>query len=61
MYLSFYKNLITKNDLKLNKKLINLLELFKVIRVIGKGTFGKVMLVEKIDTKELLALKSIRI
>lgn len=61
MYLSFYQNLFTKNDLKLNKKLINLLELFKVIRVIGKGTFGKVMLVEKIDTKELLALKSIRI
>ena len=28
--------------------------------MIGKGSFGKVMLVEKIDTNELLALKSIR-
>lgn len=36
------------------------MEDFKVIKVIGKGTFGKVMLVEKIDTKEILALKSIR-
>jgi serum/glucocorticoid-regulated kinase 2 len=36
------------------------IEDFHIIKVIGKGTFGKVMLVEKKDNKERLALKSIR-
>ena len=33
---------------------------FKLISVIGKGAFGKVMLVEKKDTGQILAMKSIR-
>ncbi|KAH0786073.1 AGC family protein kinase [Histomonas meleagridis] len=32
---------------------------FKIIVVLGRGFFGKVMLVEKIDTKELFALKTV--
>lgn len=33
---------------------------FKLLAVLGRGGFGKVMLAEKIDTKEKFALKSIR-
>lgn len=33
---------------------------FKLISVIGKGAFGKVMLVEKKDTGQILAMKSLR-
>jgi len=30
------------------------------MKVVGRGAFGKVMLVEKKNTKEIYALKSIR-
>ena len=30
---------------------------FKLIKVIGRGGFGKVMLCEKNDTKEIFAIK----
>lgn len=30
------------------------------MKVVGRGAFGKVMLVEKKNTKEIFALKSIR-
>lgn len=30
---------------------------FKLIKVIGRGAFGKVMLCEKNDTKEIFAIK----
>jgi serine/threonine protein kinase len=30
---------------------------FSILKVIGKGAFGEVMLVKKKDTKELLAMK----
>ncbi|KRX10725.1 Protein kinase-like domain [Pseudocohnilembus persalinus] len=33
---------------------------FNLLKVVGRGAFGKVMLVEKKDTKEVFALKSIR-
>lgn len=33
---------------------------FKIIQVLGRGFYGKVMLVEKLDTGELFALKTIR-
>lgn len=33
---------------------------FKCLKVLGKGAYGKVQLVEKIDTKELYAMKSLR-
>lgn len=33
---------------------------FKLISVIGKGAFGKVMLVEKRGTGQVLAMKSLR-
>lgn len=33
---------------------------FKLIKVIGRGAFGKVMLVQKKGTDDLYALKSIR-
>ena len=33
---------------------------FKLLKVLGRGAFGKVMLVQKIDTKEYFALKSLR-
>jgi serum/glucocorticoid-regulated kinase 2 len=33
---------------------------FELIKVVGRGSFGKVMLVQKIDSKEFFALKSIR-
>lgn len=36
------------------------LEDFNMIKVLGRGAFGKVMLVEKKDTKEIYAMKSIR-
>jgi len=33
---------------------------FNVLKVLGRGAFGKVMLVEKKDTKEIFAMKSLR-
>jgi len=33
---------------------------FNILKVIGRGAFGKVMLVEKKDTKKMYALKSLR-
>ena len=33
---------------------------FNIIRTIGRGGYGKVMLVEKKDTKKLYAIKSLR-
>ncbi len=36
------------------------IEDFNLLKVLGRGAFGKVMLVEKKDTKEIYALKSLR-
>lgn len=33
---------------------------FDLIKVLGRGAFGKVMLCEKKDTKDLFAIKSLR-
>lgn len=35
-------------------------ESFKILRVIGRGSFGKVLLVLKKDTKELFAMKVLK-
>jgi serine/threonine protein kinase len=44
---SFYTKVINK-------------ESFKILKVIGRGSFGKVFLVKKRDTKELYAMKVLR-
>ena len=36
------------------------LEDFKVLKIIGRGSFGKVSLVEYIPTKEIYAMKSLK-
>jgi serine/threonine protein kinase len=36
------------------------LEDFEVVSVLGKGAFGKVYLVQKKDTKDVYAMKSLR-
>ena len=36
------------------------IEDFELIKVLGRGAFGKVMMCEKKDTKELYAIKSLR-
>ena len=36
------------------------IEDFDLIKVLGRGAFGKVMLCEKKDTKEIFAIKSLR-
>ena len=33
---------------------------FLLLKVLGKGTYGKVMLVEKKDSKDIYAMKSLR-
>ena len=33
---------------------------FKTLKVIGKGSYGKVLLVEKIDSKKIYALKVLK-
>jgi serum/glucocorticoid-regulated kinase 2 len=33
---------------------------FKIIKVIGRGTFGKVFMVKKKDTGEVLAMKVLK-
>ena len=33
---------------------------FEILKVIGRGAFGKVYLVQKKDTKEVFAMKSLR-
>ena len=32
---------------------------FEIIRVVGKGNFGKVLLVKKIDTQRIYAIKAL--
>ena len=44
---------------ELESKLINIRS-FNLITVIGKGSFGKVLLMEKKDTKKLYAIKTIQ-
>ena len=36
------------------------METFEVVKVIGKGSFGKVFLVQKRDTGAVYAMKSLR-
>jgi len=36
------------------------LEDFKIVKMVGKGTFGKVFLVEHMTTKKMYAMKVIR-
>ena len=43
-----------KNDVEVN------LQSFKFIKVIGRGSFGKVFLVQKKDSQEYFAIKSLR-
>lgn len=33
---------------------------FNILKVVGRGAFGKVMLVEKKDTRKMYAMKSLR-
>jgi serine/threonine protein kinase len=33
---------------------------FNIIRTLGSGAFGKVFLVEKIDTKKIYAMKALK-
>ena len=56
------KAIFSLNSLSLNSLLgIEVsIEDFKLIKVIGRGAFGKVMLVQKNGTDDLYALKSIR-
>lgn len=51
---------LLKNSLKFEKKEKVSLSDFNLISVLGKGAFGKVMLVEKKDTSQLFAMKSLR-
>ncbi len=48
------KNLFSRNKTDAN------LEDFKVVKLIGKGTFGKVYLVEHMSSNKLYAMKCIR-
>jgi len=36
------------------------MESFQIIKVIGRGSFGKVYLVQKRDTSELFAMKTLK-
>ena len=54
-------NLIKKNfNLTIEKEEKIAIDDFNILKVLGRGAFGKVMLVEKIDSKEIFALKSLR-
>lgn len=44
---NYYSSVINKQD-------------FKILKVIGRGSFGKVYLVQKIDSKEYYAMKSLK-
>jgi len=49
------------SDDKIKKQIEKVgLEDFSLIKVIGKGTFAKVVLVKKTDSKQLYALKVIK-
>lgn len=52
-------NTIFQRGLKKDEKPAGL-ETFEVVKVIGKGSFGKVFLVQKKDTKAVYAMKSLR-
>lgn len=59
----FFLNYILKKKLNYNENLIGenvTIDDFNLIKVLGRGAFGKVMLVEKKDSKEVFALKSLR-
>lgn len=47
-------------DFKPNKDKYLTIEDFDLLKVVGKGSFGKVMQVRKIDTQQIYALKTIR-
>ena len=49
---NFYCNLISGEVVTIDD--------FNLLKVLGRGAFGKVMLVEKKDSKEIYAMKSIR-
>lgn len=44
---------------KLYSKAVNI-EDFKILKVIGWGTFGKVYMVKKVDTEEVYAMKVLK-
>ena len=53
--------MMKSSDDKIKKQIQKVgLEDFSLIKVIGKGTFAKVVLVKKTDSKQLYALKVIK-
>ena len=53
--------MLKSSDDKIKKQIQKVgLEDFSLIKVIGKGTFAKVVLVKKNDSKQLYALKVIK-
>ena len=50
-----------KNEIKILSSLIHVsLSDFKQLKVLGKGKYGKVFLVEHIETKKLFAMKRLK-